>query len=81
MAACTFGDLLLATTLIRHSADVRATSDEGATALHLAACSGKDRIVSLLVHYGPELEVMNSQYHTTLHRAVLDTLGSSGTVQ
>ena len=81
MAACTFGDLLLATRLILHSADVRATSDEGATALHLAAYSGTDRIVSLLVHYGPELEVMNSRCHAPFHRAVLGPLDSSDTVQ
>lgn len=80
MVACRIGELLLATRLIRHGADLRATNSEGNTALHYAAVFGKAHMISLLIHYGAEIEAKNSQGRTPLHDAICNPFDSFDTV-
>ena len=70
MVACGLGELLLATRLVRHGADLRATNSASNTALHYAAFFGKAHLISLLIDYGAEIEAKNSQGCTPLHDAV-----------
>lgn len=70
MVACRLGELLLATRLVRHGADLRATNSASDTALHYAAFFGKAHLISLLIDYGAEIEAKNSQGCTPLHDAV-----------
>lgn len=81
MVACRIGELLLATRLIRHGADVRTTDSNGGTALHHAAYFGKAQMIFLLIEYGAEIEARNSNDHTPLHNAAMSVSDSSDTVE
>lgn len=80
MVACQIRELLLATRLIRHGADLRATDSEGSTALHYSVDFGKAQLVSLLINYGAEIEAKNSQGRTPLHDAICNPFDSFDTV-
>ena len=80
MAACIFGDLLVAKRLIRHGADLRAASSYGSTALHCAAYNGRAPMISMLLDHGAELEVKDCNGQTPLHSAASGPSDSSDTV-
>ena len=69
MLTCVSRNLLLATRLIRHGADVRARTSFGQTALHWAAYLGRAPMISLLLNYRAELEVKDREGHSPLHAA------------
>ena len=79
--ACGAGELLLATRLIRHGANTRATSRFGWTALHQAAYSGGAQMIHLLVTNGAELEAKSSNGKTPLHSAVHNEYDHCDTVK
>ena len=81
MSACVLGNLLLATRLIRHGADVRAKTSSGQTALCFAAYYGRAPMISLLVENGAELELKSYYGYTPLHVAAIGKSDSSETVE
>lgn len=81
MNACLTGELLLATRLIGHGANVRATNSRVETALHYAADGGKAQMIPLLVSNGAELEAKTFGGLTPLHRAVFCPSDPSDTVE
>lgn len=85
--ACCSGELLLATKIIRHGANVHACNLHGWTPLHYAAYYGKAQLIPLLLANGAELEVKTKQgfefkYEwTPLHLAAAGPSDASDTVE
>ena len=69
MNACMKGELLLATRLISHGADIHATDSAGRTALYLAAENGQLEIVKTLLDHGLNIEAPNKDRWRPLHTA------------
>lgn len=85
--ACRVGELLLATKIIRHGANVHACNLHGSTPLHCAAYYGKAQLIPLLLANGAELEVKTKQVFevknecTPLHLAAASPSDASDTVE
>jgi hypothetical protein len=54
----------------RHGADTKAVDKKGRTALHDAACTGSEEIVSLLLDKGADIKAADNLGRTALHHAV-----------
>jgi lipoprotein NlpI len=54
----------------RKPASVRQRDEQGATALHLAALSGKTDVISYLVSVGADINARDRHGHTPLYRAI-----------
>ena len=86
--ACKRGDRSICEVLMKHGADISLRTEEGSTALHLAACSGSGRLVELLLaHRIVDLNETNEDGFTPLdlakyynHEEVVSVLVSHGAV-
>ena len=80
-AAYVSRNLLLATRLIRHGANVHARTSSGETALHWAARHGMAPTISSLLDHGAELDSKSDQGLTPLHAAAAGESDPSETVE
>jgi ankyrin repeat protein len=55
---------------IEHGADVNAVNDQGAAAVHYAARSGLNSVITLLAQHGAKLDVKDKQGHTPAEAAL-----------
>ena len=57
-------------TLVRHGADVNATSENNATALMISCNKGTTDVIDVLLHAGPDSNIADDDGYTCLHHAV-----------
>lgn len=81
MRAAEAGNLMVVARLLDLGADPTLTDPQGITAVHLAAVSGDDGIVEILIHAGASVDSLDSQHRTPLWHAAANHLPDSAVVE